>query len=91
MIDSDRYLALQTFDQMADCHPGWDGVRIDDDVWCDALTGERHVLGHVTHNIRINLRSETMDQMIRSLFTSCLYWIPQVPFWPCRLANLSPI
>lgn len=24
-------------------------------------------------------------------FTSCLYWIPQVPFCPCRLANLSPI
>lgn len=23
--------------------------------------------------------------------TSCLYWIPQVPFCPCRLANLSPI
>ena len=24
-------------------------------------------------------------------FTSCRYWIPQVPFCPCRLANLSPI
>lgn len=25
------------------------------------------------------------------LLTSCRYWIPQVPFCPCRLANLSPI
>lgn len=23
--------------------------------------------------------------------SSCLYVIPMVPFWPCRLANLSPV
>lgn len=31
---------------MADCHSGRDGVRVDDDVRSDALTGERHVLQH---------------------------------------------
>lgn len=38
------HLALQTLDQMANSHSGRDGVRIDDDVRCDAFTGERHVL-----------------------------------------------
>lgn len=34
---------------------------------------------------KFNILMESMD------FTSCLYWIPHVPFCPCRLANLSPI
>ena len=46
----DYYLALQTLDQMADCHSGRDGVRVDDDVRCDSLAGERHVLQHRTQS-----------------------------------------
>lgn len=38
------YLSLQTLNQMADCHSGRDGVRVDDDVGGDSLAGERHVL-----------------------------------------------
>ena len=28
---------------MANGHPGWDGVGIDDDIGSDAFTGKRHV------------------------------------------------
>ena len=35
---------LQALDQVTDCHSGWDGVGVDDDVWRDALAGEDHVL-----------------------------------------------
>jgi len=27
-------------------HAGRDGVGVDDDIWCDALTGEGHILEH---------------------------------------------
>lgn len=45
-VTINQYLALQTLNQMANCHPGWDGMRVDDDVRCYSLTGERHVLQH---------------------------------------------
>lgn len=47
------HLSLQTLDQMADCHSGRDGVRVDDDVRGDSLAGEWHVLQHRPH-IQIN-------------------------------------
>uniref|UniRef100_A0AAX7TMT8 Insulin-like growth factor binding protein 7 n=1 Tax=Astatotilapia calliptera TaxID=8154 RepID=A0AAX7TMT8_ASTCA len=34
----------KTLNQMADCHSGRNGVRVDDDVRSDPLTGEWHVL-----------------------------------------------
>lgn len=124
---------------MADSHSGRDGVRVDDDVRCDSLAGERHVLRNKNKNVTVtvwifftnywswtdstseNTRSITLnlisDQWLHNklkicvsaswfnrfililcrqeaedvFFTSCLYWIPQVPFCPWRLANLSPI
>lgn len=120
-----NYLPLQTLDQMADCHSGRDGVRIDDDVRSDSFTCEWHVLRthqntftvilhlqivyassllairrRLGHILCINLQphaslntrewGKTLEIAFRIL-TSCLYWIPHVPFCPCRLANLSPI
>ena len=43
----DWYLALQTLNQMAHCHSRGDGVRVNDDVWCNSLAGEWHVLREV--------------------------------------------
>ena len=36
------------------------------------------------------MRSGTMPWMLYGM-SSCRKVTPQVPFWPCRLANLSPI
>ena len=38
------HLPLQTLDQVTDGHTGRDGVGVDDDIWCDTLGCERHVL-----------------------------------------------
>ena len=38
------YLALQTLDQVTDCHSRGDSVGVDDDVWRDPLTREGHIL-----------------------------------------------
>lgn len=38
------YLALQTLDQMTNCHTRWNGVGVDDDVRCETLAREQHVL-----------------------------------------------
>ncbi len=39
-----RHFALQTLDQVTNCHPTGYGVWVDDDVGGDAFTRERHVL-----------------------------------------------
>ena len=38
------HLSLQTLNQVADGHPGGNGVGVHDDVGSDPLAGERHVL-----------------------------------------------
>lgn len=38
------YLPLEALDKMPDGHTGWNGVRVDDQVWGQTFTGERHVL-----------------------------------------------
>ena len=35
--------------------------------------------------------SFSLTHLLMAVLTSCLYWIPHVPFCPCRDANLSPI
>ena len=37
-------LALKAFDQVTNCHPGGNSVRVDDDVGGDAFACEDHVL-----------------------------------------------
>lgn len=44
------HLGKQALDQMGDGHTRRNGVRVDDDVGCDALGGERHVLLAVGHS-----------------------------------------
>ena len=39
-----RYLSLEALDQMTDCHTAGDGMRVDDHIWSDSFTGERHIL-----------------------------------------------
>lgn len=38
------YFALKALNQVTNGHSTGNGVRVDDDVWSDALTGEGHVL-----------------------------------------------
>ncbi|KAH3659291.1 hypothetical protein OGATHE_006175 [Ogataea polymorpha] len=38
-----RHLGQQTLDQVGDCHTGRNGMRVDDQVWNNALCRERHV------------------------------------------------
>ena len=45
-----RHFALEAFNQVTDGHTARDGVRVDDDVWVDALAGERHVLNRWIKN-----------------------------------------
>lgn len=42
--DDSSDLGKQTLDQVTDGHTGGDGVGVDDDVGCDTLSGERHIL-----------------------------------------------
>ena len=37
-------LALEALNQVTNGHSGGDGVRVDDDVWRDALAREDHIL-----------------------------------------------
>ena len=41
----EKYLSLQTLDQVTNCHTAGDGVWVDNHIRGDALTRERHVLG----------------------------------------------
>eukprot|EP00568_Trieres_chinensis_P019218 CAMPEP_0183327902 /NCGR_PEP_ID=MMETSP0160_2-20130417/84003_1 /TAXON_ID=2839 ORGANISM="Odontella Sinensis, Strain Grunow 1884" /NCGR_SAMPLE_ID=MMETSP0160_2 /ASSEMBLY_ACC=CAM_ASM_000250 /LENGTH=611 /DNA_ID=CAMNT_0025496047 /DNA_START=360 /DNA_END=2190 /DNA_ORIENTATION=+ len=46
----DNNLAQEALDELGDGHTGGDGVGVDDDVWNNALGGERHVLLAVSHS-----------------------------------------
>lgn len=42
-------LSQDTFNQLCNSHTRWDGVRVDNNIWHDALTGERHIFLAISH------------------------------------------
>ena len=57
-------------------------------LWCAAPGFNLHKFSHIRQHQH---HTEVLTWLCSTQLTSCLYVIPHVPFWPCRLANLSPI
>lgn len=56
----------ESFYQVTDCHSRWDSVRVDNEVRCDTLLGEGHVLLLVCHSDRTFL-SVTTGELVTDL------------------------